>query len=410
MKRQLWLVLLACVVLSQLVLAESPTSIPVDSHFVLSAFNSTTGTVTDLGVKSLHSSVLATRKGIFGIDGGVNLSAGNDTFGSSNINRYFTNLDENLKNEILNLIGPDGIKLTPVLNAGSRFQLGILGFSGRVIGEASGYLSRDFVELLLKGNQLNRTYSLDPQLRAAFMGDAKAQVAFRIPFLSKLLPLEDLALGIGYHYIPAGLYMVADTEINFTPIYTENEAKIEREITGDLFISQTVKGSALDLGLLVRPNKKLYLAASVDGLNGVVKWSNFKHYLGEELNNMQTWEDINTRGTPVAGEVIQKLPLTTKLGVRYDLLNWLSVNSELKHTKLEDNSAWLNVTAGTDMTLLWVLPLKASLTYDSRFKQFGYNLGTGLKLLFWEVNCEGYKRPFGSGDEIGAAISTSIKF
>ena len=76
---------------------------------------------------------------------------------------------------------------------------------------------------------------------------------------------------------------------------------------------------------------------------------------------MQTWEDINTSGTPVAGEVIQKLPLTTKLGVRYDLLNWLSVNSELKHTKLEDNSAWLNVTAGTDMTLLWVLPLKASL-------------------------------------------------
>lgn len=392
--------------------AEDPTLLPDNSHFVLTVWDDPTSTITKTGVRGMKSSVLATRQGIFGIDLSSNVSISNDTFGLSNSATYATELTDAMKDEIIEIAGEDGLLIKPYFAAGANLQIGIFGFGGRAVLDGQGYLTQDLLELILKGNQLNKKYNIDPNLKLAMLGDTKAQVAFRIPLLSRVLKVEDLAIGIAYHHIPAGLYATVDSELSYTPIFTDEEAKNELVADGDLYVSKTVKGSALDVGIMVRPVKKLYLAASIDGLLGKVHWTDFKYFDIEELAkaDITNEEQFDALGKPVAGEVIQELPLTVKVGARFDLLNWFKLFGEAKQTRLEDKTNYYNLTVGTDMTLLWVLPLKASLTYDTRYSRVGYNIGAGLKLLFLETSVEAFTRPNGSGDELGIGAGVRVAF
>lgn len=408
MKRSFLLVVV--LLLTQLALAQ--TSIPLDSHFVLSVWDNPTNIVTYMGPKGITNSVLATSEGKFGFSGSPCIAFANDTFGFSNIIKYSTELDETLKNEIMELAGDDGIKLKPMANIGTAWQFGPVGLSARVLGDGEGYLSRDLLDLALFGNELNRTYNLNPNLRLALFVDTKAQIAVKIPFLANLSGVENLTLGAAYHYIPAGVYLVGDTPISYTAVYTETEAENEIKVTGDLYLSKKASGSSLDLGVLIKPTEKLYLALSVEGINGKVNWSEFYQIRGEDLleAEIKTVKDLAALGSPVQGEITQKLPFVSKLGLRYDWKKWLTFFAEAKHTKLEDKSSFINATAGTDMVVLWVLPFKASVTYDSRFTHLGYNLGTGLKIFFFETTVEGYTRPTVYGDEVGINVALRTSF
>ncbi len=106
----------------------------------------------------------------------------------------------------------------------------------------------------------------------------------------------------------------------------------------------------------------------------------------------------------------QKLPVTIKLGARYDLRRWLKFYGEARHITLANDDSYFTVSGGTDITLLWLLPLKASVTYDARYGRVGYNFGAGLKLLSVEANVETYTKPHQSGDEIGLKIGARVAF
>lgn len=413
-KNKIALLVLVFVILGQLAISATiiPNELPPDSHFVLSVSTDPTGFLTTTGVRGIRSSVLATRQGIFGLDLGAGFSLDNDTFGLGNIGKYGTELTDELKDEIIELAGEDGIKIKPHLGAGANLQIGIFGFGVRAVCDGEGYLSRDLLELILKGNQLNRTYNLDPDLKLAIFGDAKAQVAFKIPLLTRALKLQNLAFGIAYHHIPGGVYATVDSDVSYTAVYTEEEAKNTTQLTGDLYLSQKGVGSAFDVGILLRPNKKLYLAAALDGIKGEVKWTDFKYYDLSKLpeDKEMTPEEFAALGTPVAGEITQTLPLTLRIGARYDLLNWFKLFAEASRTSLQDKSSHYNIALGTDLTLLWLFPLKASVSYDSRYNRAGYSLGAGLKLLFLEAAAEAFAKPSRNGDELGVGVSARLAF
>lgn len=412
MKRKLVTVFIALMLLCVLVQANDlPTEIPEDSYFPILMFEDPTGFLTTTGIRGMNSSVLATRQGIFGLDVSGKFSLANDTFGLENLSRYATDLDDALKDEIIELAGEDGISISPYTIAGANMQLSRFGLSANLIVNGQGYLSKDLVELLLKGNELNRVYNLDPNLRLAFIGDVKAQVAFKVPLLAKVFRFNDISMGFAYHHIPAGVYVVADSDIAFESVYTEDEASTEAEFTGNLFISDSAKGSAFDIGLLVRPTEKLYFAAAIDGMQGQVNWTNFRYVSLEELEETDGASiDLTNLGTPVTGQVSQKLPLTLKVGARYDVFNWLKLYGEGRQTTLADKSSYITISAGTDVTLLWVLPLKASVTYDTRYSRFGYKVGAGLKLFVIEAAIEGFTRPHATGDELGIGAAARIAF
>lgn len=412
MTRRLLTTCILLLVLAAAVFAwDPPTEIPNDSYFPILEFGDQNGFLLTTGIKGMGSSVLATRYGFFGVDLGAAVSAGNDTFGFNNIGRYATFLDDDLKNEIIELAGNDGIFVTPMMTAGPKLQIWRLGLSMQAVVNGQGYLTKDLLELILKGNDLNRTYNLDPNLRLSAVADLKAQLAFGVPLLAKVFRFKDVSLGVAYHIIPVGVYVVADSNVTLEAIYTEDDAEIDTQLSGDLYVSQSVRGSALDVGLMMRPTENLYLGVAIDGLQGKLTWNNFRWIDLRDLED-QDLEDIDwaEAGTPVAGEVTQKLPVTIKLGARYDLRRWLKFYGEARHITLANDDSYFTVSGGTDITLLWLLPLKASVTYDARYGRVGYNFGAGLKLLSVEANVEAYTKPHQSGDEIGLKIGARVAF
>lgn len=174
----------------------------------------------------------------------------------------------NVRRQFIDDIPPGGF-MTGTTSEHS-LDVGIGGFEVHVALRtvASATVAPDVFEVLLLGNELNRTYSLtDSNIRALAFADAS--VAYALP----LGP--SVRIGARYHQIIGAVYAEAFAVGDGQLVYTDDEAGVEGELalhyihTGPQWAGG--RGSALDVGVDIRLSDNVAVGAAVMDI-GQIRW------------------------------------------------------------------------------------------------------------------------------------------
>ncbi|MFZ5433253.1 MAG: DUF5723 family protein [Calditrichota bacterium] len=213
----------------------------------------------------------------------VMAAMGNNAFSVAYWNSHIAGedtLSESDKNSILDRIPDDGWQ------ANGEVSVPVVGFTynkfgGRVTVESYQNVSlpRDVVELVLKGNELNRRYEI-----GKFEGTSETVLDFTMGFgyrfEQEIIP--DLHFGIGFHYYQ-GLYLAdvarADGELIITSGNDSIPGTINTSSVIQTLTSKRGDGVGFDLGGLALLNNKWEVGLAVRQIGARMSWAVDENHL-----------------------------------------------------------------------------------------------------------------------------------
>jgi len=265
---------------------------------------------------------------------GVGLNAVNNSFSKSYYDRYNgAYLDQAAKNDILGALSENGLRM----NSAAEVQaLGVgygpWAFSISAIGGAESTLAREIFDLVLNGNQENRTYSFKP---AAAEGVALAAFAFSYgkAFNLSLKNVDQFGAGATLKYYRGLFYgkilhAQARMLTEFSAAEAEGSAEIRQAAGGN--------GFGLDLGATATVWKKWRASLTLHNLLSSVRWNrdteavftDFELYSTnlEKLNSFDGEVDsvlVSNDTTKSISSFSTSIPTTLRLGVLRTFGEWM---------------------------------------------------------------------------------------
>jgi len=312
----------------------------------------------------------------------------NNSLRGTQYNRYTgAFLDESAKQDILGSIPRSGLRLDGNVRLdATALTVGPFGFAVRGRAGMSGNVPKDVVDLVLRGNELDRTYSA-----ATLGGEAIAYTDATISFGIPITPA--LRTGFGLKYL-RGLFIAQSTDVDgylLTTPYVINSQVLTgyRWATGG-------NGFGLDWGMsydfeiaqgrLPNLGRHVRVALAVTNLNLGIDWNRnpgaavFRLNL-DSVNLWQVMKQRNVARTEFTqtspGSFKTVLPIFLNLGATWvparGLNVGLSVLEGFRNTAL--SSAIPAATLGAECRGLSWLPMSAAMTVGGRH---GLVFGCGL--------------------------------
>lgn len=358
-------------------------------------------------------------------------AAANNSFSLNDYNRVSGDtLDDLEKNRLLSAIPNSGFVANTSIDA-MLFGLatGRMALSVRLKSAERICLPRDVFDLVLFGNQLDRTYNL----AANDMGDvwtvAVTTLSYGQPVDIGLF--KKLSLGIGIKHLMGINYGRAGGDVMFTTRQSgfENQGYFEILTAGeDDFSSKRLNmngsGLALDLGLACQINDHWSFGVSLLDLNNGITWRNGTKertvkmelddlvLLGDSLSALMSQDDLMEE-TESSGMVFKsRFPSTINAGISFDS-HFLGTEINLRRGFYEGAGSSNNwqLSSGLELRLVQFLPLRAGLGIrDSR--TIAYSAGAGLKLGFFRIDAAAATQgvPGSSARGLEAALSAGMEF
>lgn len=290
-------------------------------------------------------------------------------------------------------------------------------------------LPRDVFDLVLFGNQLDRTYDLAGENMGDVWTVAVTTLSYGQPIDIGLF--KKLSLGIGVKHLLGINYGRAGGEIMFTTGQSgfRSQGSFEILTAGeDDFTSKKLNmngsGLGLDLGLACQINDHWSLSFSGLDLNNGITWNNGTRQrtakmelgelvlLGDSISALMSQEDLMTE-TESSGMVFKsRFPSTVNAGIAFSSrLIEAELNMKRGFYDGAGSSSNWQLSSGLELRLLSFLPLRAGLGIrDSR--TIAYSAGAGLRLGFFRLDAaattQGY--PGNSARGLGAALSAGMEF
>lgn len=371
-------------------------------------------------------------------NGGLNIklfyfgaSAGNNSFNLDDYNRASGDfLDDGEKEALLRAIPSSGFRASSSLGA---MLLGLA--AGRMAltvdlrSAESLCIPRDLFDLVLFGNQLDRTYSL----AASDMGDAWTVAATTLSYGQPVKSgiFKRLALGIGIKHLMGINYGKVGGEISFATRESgfENVGNINILSAGEndfdtKKLNMNGSGFAADLGLACQLNDHWFLGASLMNLNNGITWKNDTRkrtlnmdvnetsLLGDSIGGMLSGDEIIDRTDSLGGVFRSRYPAAFNAGIAYES-KYFSAELDVKkgfYTGAGSNVRW-QLAQGFELRLLSFLPIRAGLgILDNR--TIAYSAGGGLKLGFIRLDAAATSLGFPGYNSkgFGASVSAGMEF
>lgn len=319
----------------------------------------------------------------------ISLAVGitNNMFSKSMYDEYFTNGDENNEiywspddiNEILSRIPDNGM----TLNVGATvralsFSAGKFAFS--VGASARSYVQFDkaFLELPLKGNEMNQIYDFsDTDAEGVGVGVVGFSYGHPIPVNFA----DHFALGGTLHLIYGGAYSNVD-QAQFT-LKTANDGF---EINGNYTFTYALGGIGwgADIGAAAQFQEEWTVSLAIGNVLGSIPWARevnteYGVFVGDSITAENTDDVLSDSTWSVEGASFsEKLPTVIRLGCAYQEG---SVLLTADWTQGFEKGAWTSTTpqisVGTEWKGVRWLPLRAGIALGGKIG-FGTSLGFGL--------------------------------
>ena len=257
---------------------------------------------------------------------GIGLHAVNNSFSKSYYDRYNgAYLNQAAKNDILGALSENGLRVNSAAEAQALgVGYGPMAFSISVIGGAESTLAREIFDLVLNGNQENRTYSFKPAT-AEGVGLAAFALSYGRTIKVPITEVDQFGVGATLKYYRGLFYgkiLHAQARVltQFSEAEAEGSAQL-RQATGG-------NGFGLDLGATATIRKKWRASFTLHNLLSTMRWNrgteatltNFELYSTnlEKLNSFDGEVDsvlVSNDTTKAIPAFSASIPTNLRLGI-----------------------------------------------------------------------------------------------
>jgi len=308
----------------------------------------------------------------------------NNAFSLNDYNQYNGKFWEDAdKNKILGLIPASGLKLNTQAEASVMgLSIGSLSLVTWISGVSDLSFPKDPFELLLMGNHINDTVSLE-----GTSGEAYAYGTFSLSYGKSLYRKGEKEFGIGVNlkYLQGIIYqkiIKASGEVRV------NENQIEGESDLILHSATGGKGYALDLGVATKLSKKWSLSLFLSNPVSRIKWDRETEERGYEFQidslNLSNSDDdsvvLSEDCTRDIEPFVTHLPLIAKAGFAYKAKKILvAFDWEQGFKNGPGVSKTPKFSLGSELKFISFLPLRTGISFGGKE---GLSLSGGFGLSF----------------------------
>ncbi len=334
--------------------------------------------------------------------------AGYGTIGNNAINSKYLSqhLDEENKNEILSNIETNGELI--VLGDG-RQNINIkykkFTFFTGITETGLASLPKDAIELVLKGNELEKEYNLGgTKAELALYTDTGLSYSFKNHKLANLFNFQEVRLKGSVHYLK-GIITKLSGEGSFTLNYEETitgSGKLQAEY------AEEATGYAFDLGLNTKVNDKLYWSISISNIGAIIadKVSYYEYSYNPVEDKFEETTDQSLDNLKYS------LPMKVNLGIKY---KW-KTNTNLigSYSLTSYNTGYFDhrISGEVEYKKIKFLPVSFGVTYSSLQGNLILSSGAVLKLgpMYTKVIFSDLQTLFNSSKSVSLGISSGFSF
>jgi len=346
---------------------------------------------------------------------GVGARISNNSFSLADYNKYTgVVLDEEDKSAILGKIPAEGLKIDADVEARAlSMSLGalVISFGGNAATEVN--LGKDALELFLRGNGLNDTFSLNGMYSEA-IAYASAGVSYGTSIYK--LGTRQISVGATYRYI-RGIAYEKVTELRGGVVTLPTG--FHGDGTMIALTAQGGNGYAIDLGAAVKLSDSYTAGICFNNFLSGITWDNkteehgyhfeFDSVTVENMDDSIVVSDDYSRDIP---SFKSKLPSIMRIGLARTSgkLLW-AVDWEQGFKQAAGASSHPRVSAGAEYRILGFLPIRAGYSLGGNSGSvISGGLGIDLAIAYLDIaaaNHSGFN--FGASKGLHLAISTGIR-
>ena len=303
-------------------------------------------------------------------------SGGGQVWNNLLINDYINESDkDDLLDSSNNLLGGfEG-------NQGLKMLIGPVALMGEARESAIFDFPPDAAELLLEGNEIDRTYDF-----SGANGSGAAYADAGINFSTEAVKgvaqdwgFEKVYMGFTYHQLAGVIYEMngkGQTTIGYDEANNEPDATGSGEFELKYNEDDQATGSALDLGVYAKLNETYSVGLSVLNLGSMkVDGYHYQKYSYDAEEDINEDEEGDRDGT-----LKWDLPMTIRLGGTMDYSDSLDFYADYTNVNHNGGQTEHKIATAAEFTKLGWLPLRTGMSYSSLAKEFKWSAGLGLYL------------------------------
>jgi len=339
---------------------------------------------------------------IFELNG--QLSFWNNGINSKYFNKY---LEESDKDKILNNIESDGLVLSTDGIQDMKILVGPVGVSGGVKENIQGSISSDIIELILKGNEIGKTYKLDgTDLSAGIYADTGVNFSYPIEKAAREMNINNFKIGGSFHYLYGAIFKVkGEGEATIDYNNTSSEGKIRMEY------AEKATGIAFDLGASFDIDDRITVGTSILNI-GSLKGKDSRY---SEMKLVQEGTEVTTEeieDEPMEKDLMYKLPRKFKIGGRYDFRENIDLFADYTITSYDIGTTDHTLAGAVEYKPVKMLPLRLGANYSTLQNSLALSGGMGLHLgpVHLDLGFSDLKSFFQNAKGVEAGLSVSLAF
>lgn len=357
--------------------------------------------------------VLGGFEALYGNPAAVNLDGHKFVLDLSGTGEFWNNIlrndyiSEKDKEKLVSIAERNGLILGAEANSGLKLAIGPVLFFAEGRGNGLLRVSGDYAELLLKGNELERIYSLDgSDGAAAFYLDTGLNYSYRLnesqleavneSINNANLQVGSLSFGLSYHFLQ-GAFIKYKAAGKFGTGFDEegvvdfigSDGAVAFYYPGIEEFADLARGHAFDIGIYADINDRYSLGFSVLNIAASLKTDRVREERLDFVYNEEEdeWKLEDTADLEIYNyeENIMSLPLIVKLGGKMEVIEGLDLLANYTITSYRDS---IYEKAPTDHRFslaaefdrLNFLPLRTGITYSTLESSLAWSAGMGLHL------------------------------
>ncbi len=333
--------------------------------------------------------------------------AGYGSFSNNGINSEYLNqhLDEKDKDDILGNI--DNGKLLLMGDGSQKVNLKYNNFTFFTGLTESGIVSipKDAIEILLKGNELDREYSLEgTQGGLALYIDSGISYTMQNKALANQFNAKEVSIGAQVHYLSGGIANLTG-EGSFTLTYSDTitgSGKIKAEY------AEKATGYALGFGLNTIVNNKLAWGASINNIGSLT--ADEATYYEYEYDPVE--EKFKETTDQPLDSLKYRLPIEFNLGAKYRWTKHTNLIGSYSLTNYNSGYTDHQISGGIEYNRIKYLPVSLGATYSSLQGNMILSSGATLNLGFMhaKITFSDLQALFNGSQSISLGLSSGFSF
>lgn len=353
---------------------------------------------------------------VYGNPAAVNATPDRFTLAAAGAGNAWNNL---LKNDYISesdkddLLDGDNLLAGFEGNQGLKLVVGPVMLLGEARESAIVDMPSDAADLLLDGNEIDRTYDFaGSKGSGAAYGDAGLNYSTEaVRGVASDWGFNKVYMGFSYHQLAGVIYeMEGSGETTIEYDNTNNEPDTTGDGSFEVRYNEddNAVGSALDLGIYAELNDTYSVGLSMMNLGSMeVEGYHYQEYV---YDTDEEFDESNEGDRE--GKLQWELPRTIRLGGQMDYSDSIDLYADYSNVSYNDGQTEHKIAAASELTKLGWLPLRTGFSYSTLADEFEWSAGAGFYLgpVKTDLGVSNLLGLFNNAKSGEVALTTKIEF